>query len=110
MDNWFQSKWFIRVLALAFAITLFIFVNVETNTTQSDSSIPAANSQVQTLDAVPINIDIDSYRYVVIGVPESATVAFEGPPALIMSAISKRNFSMLVDLHGLEERNHTVEL
>jgi YbbR domain-containing protein len=110
MDNWFQSKWFIRVLALAFAITLFIFVNVETNTSQSESSIPGSNSQIQRLDDVPVQINIDSDNYVVSGVPEFATVSLEGTPASIMPAISNRNFSVFVDLQGLEEGNHTVDL
>jgi len=110
MDNWFQSKWFIRILALAFAVTLFIFVNVETNTTQSDSSIPGRNSQVQTLEDVPVDIKIDSEDYVVSGVPEFATVSLEGSPALLMPMISNRNFSVFVDLNGLEEGEHTVDL
>lgn len=110
MDNWFQSKWFIRVLALAFAITLFIFVNVESNSTQSDSSIPGRNTQTQTLEDVPVKIDIDSENYVVSGVPEFATVSLEGTTALTMPTILNRNFSIYVDLNGLEEGNHTVEL
>lgn len=110
MDNWFQSKWFIRVLALAFAITLFIFVNVESNSTQSESSIPGRNSQIQTLEDVPVDIKIDSDSYVVSGVPEFATVSLEGSPALLMPMISNRNFSVFVDLNGLEEGDHTVEL
>ncbi|WP_405098526.1 YbbR-like domain-containing protein [Oceanobacillus sp. FSL H7-0719] len=110
MDNWFQSKWFIRVLALAFAITLFIFVNVESNSTQSESSIPGRNSQIQTLEDVPVDIKIDSDNYVVSGVPEFATVSLEGSPALLMPMISNRSFSVFVDLNGLEEGEHTVEL
>lgn len=110
MDNWFQSKWFIRVLALAFAITLFIFVNVESNSTQSESSIPGRNSQIQTIEDVPVDIKIDSDNYVVSGVPEFATVSLEGSPALLMPMISNRSFSVFVDLNGLEEGEHTVEL
>ncbi|MFD1606796.1 YbbR-like domain-containing protein [Oceanobacillus luteolus] len=110
MDNWFQSKWFIRVLALAFAVTLFIFVNVETNSSGADSSIPGRNIQTQRLDDVPVEIKIDSENYVVSGVPEFATVTLEGSPATIMPAIFNRNFSVFVDLRGLEEGNHPVEL
>ena len=110
MDNWFQSKWFIRVLALGFAITLFIFVNVESNSSSSESSIPGRNLQTQTLDDVPVEIDINSDDYVVSGVPEYATVTLEGSPATIMPAIFNRNFTVYVDLQGLGEGNHTVEL
>lgn len=110
MDSWFQSKWFIRVLSLAFAVTLFIFVNVESNTSGSDSSIPARNNQVHTLDDVPVDIHIDSDNYVVSGVPEFATVTLEGAPSVIMPALFNRNFSVYVDLEGLGEGEHTVEL
>jgi len=110
MDNWFQSKWVIRLLALAFAITLFIFVNVETNTTGSDSSIPGRTTQVQTLDDVPVEIEIDSENYVVTGVPEFATVTLEGTPAVVTPAIFNRNFSVYVDLTEYGEGSHTVDL
>lgn len=110
MDNWFQSKWFIRLLALAFAITLFIFVNVETNTSGSDSSIPGRTTQVQTLDDVPVDIRIDSDNYVVTGVPESVAVTLEGTPAVVTPAVFNQNFSVYVDLNDLGEGTHTVEM
>ncbi|MHA6253167.1 CdaR family protein [Oceanobacillus sp. CAU 1775] len=110
MDNWFQSKWFIRVLALAFAVTLFIFVNVESNSTTNDSSIPGRNSQLQRLEDVPVDIRIDSENYVVSGIPEFATVSLEGTPSSLMPTILNRNFSVYVDLNGYEEGEHTVEL
>lgn len=110
MDNWFQSKWFIRILALAFAVTLYIFVNVESNSPQSESSVPGLNNQIQTLEDVPVEIRIDSENYVVSGVPEFATVSLEGAPALLMPTILNRNFSVFVDLEELEEGDHTVEL
>lgn len=110
MDSWFQSKWFIRLLSLAFAITLFIFVNVESNSSGTDSSIPSRNMQSQTLDDVPVDIRIDSEDYVVSGVPEYAKVTLEGTPATLMPAVFNRNFSVYVDLIGLGEGTHTVEL
>lgn len=110
MDNWFQSKWFIRVLALAFAVTLFIFVNIESTSTPNDSAIPGRNSQTQLLEDVPVNINIDSDNYVVSGVPEFVTVSLEGTPSSLMPTILNRNFSVYVDLIGYEEGEHQVEL
>lgn len=110
MDNWFQSKWFMRLLGLAFAITLYIFVNVEINSSESDSAIPGRNTQLQTLDDIPVEIRIDSESYVVSGVPEYASLSIEGTPAIVTPTILNRNFSVYVDLNGLEEGVHTVEL
>jgi YbbR domain-containing protein len=110
MDNWFQSKWFIRLLALAFAITLFIFVNVETNSSGSESSIPGRATQVQTMEDVPVEIEIESEDYVVSGVPDYATVTLEGTPAVVTPATFNRNFKVFVDLVGLGEGTHSVEL
>ena len=110
MDNWFQSKWFIRILALALAITLYIFVNIEINSDQSESAIPGRNNQTETLEEVPVDIKIDSDNYVVSGVPEFATVSLEGAQSILIPTILNRNISVYVDLIGLEEGKHRVEI
>lgn len=111
MDNWFKSKWFVRIVSLAFAISLYIFVTVEVDDSKDDSRIfPGISQETQTLDDVPVEIKIDSDRYVVSGVPEFVSVTLEGANAVITPKIRQRNFSVFVDLEGLEEGEHTVEV
>ncbi|WP_085993607.1 CdaR family protein [Oceanobacillus senegalensis] len=110
MDNWFKSKWFVRFAALAFAIVLYIFVETTVNSSTTESAIPGTNTETQTLDDVPVEIRIDSEKYVVSGVPEYVTVSLEGPPNYLRPIVLQRNFDVYVDLVGLEEGEHTVEI
>ena len=109
MDNWFKSKWFIRFISLAFAVVLYLFVN-NLNHTGADSAIPGRTTETETLNDVPVEIKIDSENYVVSGVPEFVTVSISGTPSVLKPITVQRNFDVFVDLEGLEEGEHTVEI
>ncbi|GAB4075188.1 CdaA regulatory protein CdaR [Barrientosiimonas marina] len=111
MDNWFKSRWFIRVVSLAFAIVLYIFVQVEMDQYQNDSRLlPNAGDDVQTVDDVPVNIRIDNDSYVVSGVPEVADVTLEGNMGTITATAKQKNFDVYVDLNDLDPGTHRVDL
>ncbi|GAB3062980.1 CdaR family protein [Virgibacillus ainsalahensis] len=110
MDNWFKSKWFIRVLSLAFAILLYVFVNVEVNTSSNDSTFSGRSDEVQTLDEVPLDIRMDQENYVVSGVPEFVSVSLEGSQAILTPTTIRQNFDVYVDLQGLDAGEHLVEI
>ncbi|AXI07689.1 hypothetical protein CV093_01275 [Oceanobacillus sp. 143] len=110
MDNWFKSKWFVRAISLAFAIILYFFVDVTLNSSANDSSIPNNANNLQTFDDVPVEIKIDDENYVVSGVPDYVTVTLSGPPAILTPTTYRRNFDVFVDLEGLGEGTHIVEL
>lgn len=111
MDNWFQSKWFIRIISLIFAISLYAFVTVETETVQNESRIfTGSTTEVQVLDDVPVDIRIDSEKYVVSGVPEYVTLSLEGKTSFLTPVVMQRNFSLYVDLLELEAGEHSVHI
>ncbi|AUJ24198.1 MULTISPECIES: YbbR-like domain-containing protein [Virgibacillus] len=114
MDSWFRSKWFVRVVSLAFAVFFYIFVTVDQNSVPNngDSTFPSGDEtqNLETLDEVPVNIDIDSEKYVVSGVPEYVSVTLEGSAAVLQPTLRNRNFDVWVDLQELEAGEHTVEL
>lgn len=110
MDNWFKSKWFVRIISLIFAVFIYTFVNVSENPSQSDPTFSGSTDQSHMLDEVPVEIKIDEENYVVSGVPEYVTVNLQGSAGKVMPLISQRNFDVFVDLRGLEEGEHTVEL
>ncbi|WP_156291610.1 CdaR family protein [Oceanobacillus salinisoli] len=110
MDNWFKSKWFVRFVSLAFAVILYIFVGTTVNSPQSDASNSGRNSETQTLDDVPVEIRMDNENYVVSGIPDYVTVSLEGAPNYLRPIVLQRNFDVYVDLEGLEEGEHTVEI
>lgn len=111
MDKWFSSKWFVRIVSLAFAVSLFVYVSVEVNKSNTESSIFTGKSEeVQTLNDVPVGIRIDNENYVVSGVPEFVTVSFKGSSGVITPALKQRNFDVFVDLEGLGEGEHMVDV
>src|SRR5690625_4200749 len=111
MDNWFNSKWFVRAISLFFAVLLFVVVQMEETKFQTDSRIPSSGSdKVETLDNVPVDIRIDSEKFVVSGVPEFVTVSLEGSPGNLTPIIMTRNFEIFVDLRDRGEGTHTVDI
>jgi len=111
MDKWFNSKWFVRGVSLAFAILLYVFVFFETTSIQSNQSrVPSATNAVQVLEQVPVDIRMDSDKYVVSGVPDHVTVTLEGPNSVLIPAARQQNFTVFVDLTDLEEGNHEVDI
>lgn len=109
VDNWFKSKWFVRILSLAFAVTLYAFVSVS-ETPNSDATFSRGTSQTESLDDVPVDIRIDRDKYVVSDVPEGVQVSLKGTPGSVTPLLLQRNFDVYVDLEDLEEGTHVVEL
>ncbi|MFA1821108.1 YbbR-like domain-containing protein [Virgibacillus oceani] len=112
MDNWFKSKWFVRALSLVFAILLYVFVSVESNDTANTdlTFFPGSPSDTETLNDVPVDIQMDDENYVVSGVPEHVSVTLEGSVGVLTPTVRQRNFNVYVDLEGLGEGEHQVEL
>jgi len=110
MDKWFDNKWFVRVISLVFACLLYFFVDMDVTPQQAETRVPGSVEQTEILNDVPVNIRIDSDRYVVSGVPELVTVSLEGANSVLTPTIRQRNFEVYVDLEELGEGTHTVDL
>src|SRR5699024_6241013 len=109
--NWFNSKWFVRAISLAFAVLLYIFVNIEAGNSQNEASIffPNENDEVQTVEEVPVEIRIDSEKYVVSGVPEYVSVTLEGIASSLTRTAMQKNFILYGDLEILGVGEDTVD-
>lgn len=111
MDNWFQSKWFVRGISLILAISLYLIATIEPNTTKDDSSIlPGIAKEVQVLEDIPLEVKIDSEEHVVSGVPEYVTVTLEGKSSVLAPVIRQKGFTTFVDLTGLDSGDHVVPI
>lgn len=110
MDKWFDNKWFVRVISLVFAILLYYFVDMDVAPQQAETRVPGGVEQTEMLNDIPVNIWIDSDRFVVSGVPEFVTVSLEGANSVLTPTIMQRNFEVYVDLEDLGEGTHTVDL
>src|SRR5690625_270673 len=113
MDKWFKSKWFVRIISLAFSIMLFTFVSIEeAELSKNENSIffPSSSEEMKTIDEVPVQIHINNEKYVVSGVPEHVSVSLEGKTSILTQLVRQQNFDVFVDLEGLGEGEHTVEI
>ncbi|UJL46615.1 YbbR-like domain-containing protein [Virgibacillus sp. NKC19-16] len=111
MDKWFESKWFVRIIALVFAILLYVMVSMETDTAENENTLfPETSDEVSTLENVPVDIRMDEENYVVSGVPEYVNVTLEGVARILTPVERQRNFDVFVNLEGLGEGTHEVEI
>ncbi|WP_373894743.1 CdaR family protein [Virgibacillus natechei] len=111
MDKWFESKWFVRIIALAFAILLYVTVSIETDTGEEENALfPEASQETSTLEDVPVNVRMDEENYIASGVPEFVNVTLEGVTRVLTPVERQRNFDAFVNLEGLEEGTHEVEI
>src|SRR5699024_1147949 len=110
MDNLFQSKWFVLLISLAFAITLYFFVTTESKNSSDVNRMPGFSTEVQTLDELPLNVRMDTDNYVVSGVPDVVKASFEGKTSALTQLLGNNNYDFFIDLTGLEEGEHTVDV
>lgn len=107
------NRWPMRLLAFVVAILLFLFVNYE-NSRSVSSLNPGSNASVTTeemLEEIPIEINVDSERYYVTGIPQSANVKLKGPQSLVTQFMATSNITAETpDLNALGIGEHTIEL
>src|SRR5699024_10599884 len=113
MDKLFQNKWSIRVMALIFAVSLYLFVNIgEGNTAKNDSPVipsPGASDEKEVIDDVPLDVKIDD-NYVVSGVPDEVSLTLKGKPRILRPVVQQENYNVFLDLQGLAEGEHNVDV
>ncbi|MDQ0352297.1 YbbR domain-containing protein [Alkalibacillus filiformis] len=112
MDNWIKSPWFTRIVSLFLAILLYTTVAIdEANTSRSnDIFLPTGSSDVETMENVPLQVDLDEDDYVVRGVPDTVNVTVEGPRSVITQTVRQRNFDVFIDLNELGPGQHEVDV
>lgn len=110
MDNLFQSKWFLRVISLVLAISLYFIATYEPNKTDNKSLLPSFTKETEQLEDIPLNVRMDSEKYVVSGLPEYVKVSLEARASVLAPIIRQKNFTAYVDLNDLGEGEHTVDV
>ncbi|MDN6161586.1 MAG: hypothetical protein L0I79_02330 [Atopostipes sp.] len=109
----FDSPIVKKILSLLIAILLFAFVNME-NQSRFQSSSPTDGASItssETISNLPIEVNIDTDKYFVSGIPDSATMRIEGPQALLFQTVATQNFVVSTpDLDELGTGTHSVEL
>ncbi|USS87778.1 CdaR family protein [Fructilactobacillus hinvesii] len=113
MHRFFNSKAFALLLSFVIAVGLFLIVN-QAKLGNPNSRSTQANQQL-TSDtkkqiSVPLQLNVNSEKYFVIGYPEQVQVQLKGPAALVTTTANTRNFKVIADLNDLGPGKHTVRL
>ena len=109
----FDNPWIARIFSILLSLSLFFFVNIE-NQNQFQSNNPTDGASItgsEIIPNLPIEVNIDTDRYFVSGIPDSVTLRIEGGQAIIFQTVATQGFNVTTtNLNELGEGTHTVEL
>lgn len=111
-NDFWESKWAYRALALLLAIGLFAYVNAENinNTRQDPRTETSITATAKRTMKVPLQLNADSDKYFITGYPEKVDVTIEGAASLVTVTANTQNFRIIADLSKLGVGKHTVRL
>lgn len=104
-----------RIASLVLAIFLFMYVNSDKNgflrqtTRGSDSGSALMSNKTMTV-RMPLELKMNSQKYVVTGYPQYVKVRVSGPSAMVTTVSNTQNFKVYADLTKLGVGTHTVTL
>lgn len=102
-----------KIVSVFIAFVLFAFVNFE-NRARFQSSKPTDGASITSSEIIsnlPIEVNIDTEKYFVSGIPDAATLRIEGPQAILFQTVATQNFTIATpDLNNLGVGSHSVGL
>lgn len=109
----FDNLWIARIFSVLLALILFTFVNFE-NQSRFQSNEPTDGASIdgsEIITNLPIEVNVDTDRYFVSGIPDSATLRIQGPQAIIFQTIATQSYTVTTpNLNQMGEGTHTIEL
>lgn len=110
----FSNVWFMRLASLVLAIFLFMYVNSDKNgflrqNTRSTGSSALMSNKTLSI-RMPLELKMNSQKYVVSGYPQYVRVRVTGPSAMVTTVSNTQNFRVYADLTKLGTGTHTVTL
>ncbi|WP_395318053.1 YbbR-like domain-containing protein [Fructilactobacillus frigidiflavus] len=113
MKKFFESRTFCLIISLVISLSLFFMVH-DYKLGQINSSAQNDNQQLTSNEKreveVPLQLNVNSDKYFVIGYPNKVKVELSGPSALVTTTANTQNFKILADLSDLGPGKHTVKL
>lgn len=111
-DSIFSSLWFLRIISLVLAIFLFVYVNggKDGQFRQNSGNNQSVMSNKSESIKMPLQLRMNSRKYVVSGYPQYVKVKVVGPSALVTSTVNTQNFKVYADLTNLKTGHHTVKI
>ena len=112
MKDFWNKRWFIKVVSLLFAILLVIYID-STQTgfvTQGESRKTRQTANETQTISVPLQVSIDTDKYYVVGYPEKVKITLEGSNALVTSTVNTQSFRTYIDLTHKKIGKQTVRV
>lgn len=100
MKDFWNKRWFIKVVSLLLAILLVIYID-STQTgfvTQGEPRKTRETANETQTISVPLQVSIDTDKYYVVGYPEKVKITLEGSNALVTSTVNTQSFRAYIDL------------
>lgn len=113
-DGLFNKKWFNVIVSFVLALLLFFYVNNSKSSLSRQNSENSPDTTISTGKTMtikmPLELRVNSRRYVVSGYPQYVKVNVTGPAALVKTTSNAQNFKVYAELNGLKAGKHTVKL
>lgn len=111
IDQWLNSPWFVRILALCLALMLWANVNMESGNSPSPAgSLPQISRETDALSNVPLKVYYNQDKYVISGLPQTVNVYLEGSSSVIRAVEAQGEYEVYVDLQNLTPGPHRVRV
>lgn len=109
--GFFGRPWVLRIISLCLALFLFFYVNGSflRQTTRQGNESALMSNKTATMK-VPLQVTVNSQRYVVTGYPQSVRLKVSGPAALVTTTANTQNFKVYLNLNGLGVGHHRVKV
>lgn len=109
--GFFGRPWVLRIISLCLALFLFFYVNGSflRQTTRRGNESALMSNKSATMK-VPLQVTVNSKRYVVTGYPQFVKMKISGPAALVTTTANTQNFKVYLDLNDLGVGRHQVKV
>lgn len=108
----FENIWITRIVSLLIALLLFGYVyseNYGLTTTNRNNAISTTRNE--TISNLPIEVNMDTDRYFISGLPETVALSLSGPESVIVQTLSAGDYRVVTeDLDVLGPGRHTIQL
>ena len=112
MKDFWNKRWFIKVVSLLFAILLVIYIDSTQAgfVTQGESRKTRQTANETQTISVPLQVSIDTDKYYVVGYPEKVKITLEGSNAVVTSTVNTQSFRAYIDLTHKKIGKQTVRV
>ncbi len=108
-----NRSWVMKIIALLLAFMLYLSVNLDDGASSSNKILnrsSSANTGVETLTDVPVQVSYNEKNRIVRGVPDTVIMTLEGPKNILAQTKLQKNYQAYIDLDNLSLGQHRVKV